>query len=1101
MIERRLGAGGMGEVYAGFDEVLRRPVAVKTLHAATRLNDHAKARFLREARILSRLDHPGICRIYDLVEEADNDFLILELINGRTVRELASDHPGQTTILSLTHAVADALAAAHGESVVHRDLKPDNVMVTADGQVKILDFGIARSADARVVVQRQHGRGDPGPIPAVLAVDAAAGHAAPGCDLPTTDETVVMPAATPPASGTGPPTEATVAGTVLGTVRYMSPEQAAGGAIGPASDMYSLGIMLHELLTGSSPYGGADGITLLLKVYRAETLPLTGLDPELAELIAELESIDPAARPSAAATRDRLLAILTRPERERQRRWRLLAVATVATAVLVGAGVAAHARLEAGRRAALAQRFAAAAKDLEWQLRAEYLCPAHDLRPATERARREIAGISAAMAELGRGAAGPGHYALGAAHLALAEHDQARAHLEQAWTSGYDGPEVGYALGLTLGELYLRELQRASRSTDPDERRQRLEAARSALRDRARELLAAARDAVAVDSRYVEGLIALYEDRYDDALAAAASDDHAGAAWFYELDILRAAVHESLAAQAGLGRNDVVGTIAELGRAVDCLRRAGNVARSDPRVQLALCRVETSRFGNLVRSRAPEALDEAFAGASAACAEVSVLDPDQGEGYAFRARLLADLGAFRSARGEDPSEAFRTAVELAERAVSLAPGNPWTLGLRGWCNYQEGFHLMQSGGDARKAFDRAVADFAAASARPETTGPFALNHADSLFGRAAAEMALGGDPNPFLDCGIAVVRERLARSPGSSSLNTVLGNLCCLLGRTRAGRGLAAEAAYRESIEGYSTAAVGATNPEVFRNLALVQTDLGDYLLSRGEDPRPVYQEAVASAERAIGLNPTYGLPQLVRGMAFEGLARYAARTGGDPGSAAGEALRSCAEAARLRPGLSEAWLRAAQITLFEAAAAVRERRDPRPLVASTRGSLRQARAVDPTSLDADLIQVRLDTLLARWRAARGESPERSLATALALLDRACADSDRSECQLVRAELQIERAAWALRHGGSAAQLIEAGLAATARVLAVNANLAEAHALRAQLLSLQATAAPDSTTAAAAQAALARALGLNPLLAGELTDLSTAVARQPPQVP
>jgi serine/threonine-protein kinase len=134
-IESRLGRGGMGEVYLGYDPRLERRVAVKTIRAEQRLSPVHKARFLREARLLSKLGHPSICQVYDLIETPEADFLVLEHIEGSTLRELARRETlSGDRKLELAEKIATALAAAHKEQIVHRDLKPDNVMVTREGE-------------------------------------------------------------------------------------------------------------------------------------------------------------------------------------------------------------------------------------------------------------------------------------------------------------------------------------------------------------------------------------------------------------------------------------------------------------------------------------------------------------------------------------------------------------------------------------------------------------------------------------------------------------------------------------------------------------------------------------------------------------------------------------------------------------------------------------------------------------------------------------------------------------------------------------------------------------------------------------------------------
>ena len=147
-ILRKLGEGGMGEVFVGIDQTLGRKVALKAIRAERRLDAQAKSRFLREARILSALDHPHICRIYDYVEGEQCDLLVLELIDGRSLKDVIAHRPDRSLCMKIAEQVTDVLIAAHAAGVVHRDLKPGNIMLGDDGTIKVLDFGLARAIDS-----------------------------------------------------------------------------------------------------------------------------------------------------------------------------------------------------------------------------------------------------------------------------------------------------------------------------------------------------------------------------------------------------------------------------------------------------------------------------------------------------------------------------------------------------------------------------------------------------------------------------------------------------------------------------------------------------------------------------------------------------------------------------------------------------------------------------------------------------------------------------------------------------------------------------------------------------------------------------------------
>ncbi|HEX4962630.1 MAG TPA: serine/threonine-protein kinase [Thermoanaerobaculia bacterium] len=345
-IESRLGMGGMGEVYLGFDPRLERRVAVKTIRPEKRLSPRLKARFLREARLLSKLGHPSICQVYDLIETPAADFLILEYVQGTTLRKLSDQ--GEVSCerkLRLGEKIATALAVAHREKIVHRDLKADNIMVTPEGGVKVLDFGIARS------VSEPGLRLEP-PLPL------------PDFEDDGDSETHEMSPsglwgepATPPVQ-VDDATRLTRLGTVVGTLQAMSPEQASQGEITEASDLYSFGILLQELFTGAAAYEGMGESELLWQVTRAQTRPIEGLDPDLTRLIQDLESLDPRRRPTAEEAAERLRWILDKPQRVRRRRVRVAAVTGAFVFLLIVLAVVSWlaVRAERARREAVQRR-------------------------------------------------------------------------------------------------------------------------------------------------------------------------------------------------------------------------------------------------------------------------------------------------------------------------------------------------------------------------------------------------------------------------------------------------------------------------------------------------------------------------------------------------------------------------------------------------------------------------------------------------------------------------------------------------------------------------------------------------------------------------
>lgn len=356
-IDRPLGEGGMGEVYLGFDEKLERRVAVKTLRTGQRLDADAKARLAREARLLSRLGHPAICQIYDLIEDEGEDYLVLEYVEGRTLRQWMRERPTFERRLEVCRQIADGLVAAHREQIIHRDLKAENVMVTTGDRVRILDFGVARAAES----EPEHRD-----LQAFAPTAETLGDASRG--LPD-DSTLALPEFQ------------TRFGTIVGTPQYMSPEQALGRSVTTASDLFSFGILLQELFTERPVYADLPLPDLLRAVQRGETELATGIDFDLARLIEELKSREPRARPTAEEAALRLAELLEKPNRrKRRRRWIAAAIAAVAS-LLVGLVAVSFLAVEARRARRESERRQGQAEDLIGFM-------LEDLRPKLEKVGR-----------------------------------------------------------------------------------------------------------------------------------------------------------------------------------------------------------------------------------------------------------------------------------------------------------------------------------------------------------------------------------------------------------------------------------------------------------------------------------------------------------------------------------------------------------------------------------------------------------------------------------------------------------------------------------------------------------------------------------------
>lgn len=338
-VEEPLGTGGMGEVYRAWDPTLERSVALKALRPVEAREPGALERFRREALALAQLNHPHVCQVHDWVEGASGTYIAMELVPGRTLDKAAPDLRERDR-LGVVRAIAQALEAAHAKGLVHRDLKPANIMVAhregKDPLVKVLDFGLARLLDPTAPAEAMP---TPSAVPN-LALLEALGSSSPAQDVDDAATSRHPSHRSRPAQATqglsGSPSweRLTQAGTFMGSPAYASPEQIQGQAAGPASDVFSLGIVAWELFTGDHPFPG-EGRARMQAIVQGDrrTLARRHLPSETRDLLMAMLDPHPFKRPTAAKVAEALDRIL---KPKRALRWVL---ATTVTALVLALGI------------------------------------------------------------------------------------------------------------------------------------------------------------------------------------------------------------------------------------------------------------------------------------------------------------------------------------------------------------------------------------------------------------------------------------------------------------------------------------------------------------------------------------------------------------------------------------------------------------------------------------------------------------------------------------------------------------------------------------------------------------------------------------------
>lgn len=612
-----LGRGGMGLVFEAWDPLLKRTVALKVLSGG---NPELQHRLLQEAQAQARLRHPHICPVYDSGTSPQGPYIAMQRLHGDTLGDL---RPSLTPeeVARILADVAGAMHAAHRAGLLHRDLKPSNILVERreDGALHpyIVDFGLAK-------------------------------------DMTLGDDTLSW--------------------AVMGTPAFMSPEQARGEALTPASDLFSLGATLYAMFSGQPPYEGTTLAQLITRhattsVPRFRTLR-AAVPKDLETIVLKCLEIEPERRYTTAHALEEDLRRFLAGEPLHARRvgpaGRLLRwirrnprlAVTLASSLTVISALGAwnlHTLRQARLREQAAQRFGMDIRDAEHLLRIERMLPAHDIRSAEARLRARMEAIAQEMHRLGTVARGPGRYALGRGQLALREHAKAVRTLEGAWEAGYRAPEVAHAIAQAMMMRMLDESILWNLYSD-----QKYEEKIRQVLAPAHRWMAQAAGARVDHPEYTLGMLAMWERRQADAERHFAQA-FAVAPWLYEA--LLGTVHTrilafNLRAKTPEGAPPFQQQLSELD---GLLARAQALAGSDPEVRIQRAKLRIQRF--IRRQAAGQDVDEPSAEAAPFVEAALAIQPDSLPILEVRLHLIYQRAWEALQRGADPGAALRLQLQ------------------------------------------------------------------------------------------------------------------------------------------------------------------------------------------------------------------------------------------------------------------------------------------------------------------------------------------------------------------------------------------------------------------------------------------------------
>ncbi len=675
-VQEIIGRGGMGTVYRATDQTLERDVAIKVLRQNKGLDQAGKDFLLKEARTICKLNHPNIVKVFDVARSRNSNFIIMEWIEGESLDKLIpADGLDLKTALSYARQVVNGLISAHQSQVIHSDIKPQNIMLTRDGDIKILDFGIAGLLQKPV------------------------------------DYTANELKAEGKSRGFN------------GTPGYVSPEQALGNKLlDQRSDIFAFGILFYQLLTGKSPFEGKNAKEKNAAVITGEYRPLPSHIPLDVQAIvyqclkhASLQRYQSTAELTQDIQRyleGEPVSVITDKsywlkKKTLKHKWPVLFL------LVVSLGGAGHfvwqqvQKAEQTEREGLLTQFTSRVETLEARVQMSKMAPIHDKSAETELWQSEIESLKNEISLLGEVAIGPGNNAIGRMYYALQEYDNALAHLQTAWNSGFTDSMVAYNLALTHGGIYQRQKAIIANLGSRSARKDRMAVLDTLHKQPAINYLTQGMHRSPYRS-YAKALMEYYQGNFDEALNTLNSSSSLPV-WFYEHHVLAGDIHLAKAEAAGGAHGDEqVENNAQL--ALRYYKKAAELGRSDLQLQLKPMAVYFRLLTDALYSDQQD-FKQIHSAAMSYVDNALLIAPNDHLPYFIKGQLLSKLSDYQDQFSGDPLESLDNAINQLQIARNFSAQNTDVLFTLSLANYQRVKLLVDREMPMETYLDQAVTSF------------------------------------------------------------------------------------------------------------------------------------------------------------------------------------------------------------------------------------------------------------------------------------------------------------------------------------------------------------------------------------------------------